>query len=169
MLNLGLTVFCSLFLDSEIFSLLRGNNKKTVITDEKDFDKSLEGIVGYDDKTFSSIVSSSETSDSTDDNSRKTTKDDITENQVFGHDSSFAKIKSEKERSQKTGIKRNDLFFQDPRVQVQEETGSQRVQVSNGYQEPFSQQLGPSGRVSSGQLIEWSLTFYGTGNEEEDN
>lgn len=150
------------FPDSEIFSMLHGNNKKTVITSENDVN-SLEGMTGYDEKTFGTLVTSSES----DNSPRKGNKKyDIAENQVFGYDRTFEKIKKEKET---IGFKRNDLFFQDPRVQVQEETGSQRVQVSNGYQEPFSQQLGASGRVSSGQLIEWSLTFYGTGNEEEDN
>lgn len=159
-------------LDSEIFSLLHGNSKKTVITDERDIDNSLEKMIGYDEKTFSSIVSSSENSDdnfASSSTKHSDKKDSVTDNEVFGHDRNFEKIKKETERAEKTGYKRNDLFFQDPRVQVQEETGSQRVQVSNGYQEPFSQQMGPSGRVSSGQLIEWSLTFYGTGHEEEDN
>ena len=88
------------------------------------------------------------------------------DNQVFGYDRNFAEI--EKDR-QKGASKRTGLTFQDPRVQVQEETGSQRVQVSNGFQEPFLPALNANGRVSSGQLLEWSLLFYGTGPEEDDN
>ena len=88
------------------------------------------------------------------------------DNQVFGYDRNFAEI--EKDR-QKGASKRTGLTFQDPRVQVQEETGSQRVQVSNGFQEPFLPALSANGRVSSGQLLEWSLLFYGTGPEEDDN
>lgn len=64
-----------------------------------------------------------------------------------------------------------------PKVQRQkvqvtsEETGSQRVQVNNGFQEEFVPGLNTeSGHLSSGVLLEWRLTFYGTGpnvSEEE--
>lgn len=87
-------------------------------------------------------------------------------NKVYGYDRNFEEIKKIRD---KEATKRTGLTFQDPRVQVQEETGSQRVQVSNGFQEPFLPALSANGRVSSGQLLEWSLVFYGTGPEEEDN
>ena len=62
-------------------------------------------------------------------------------------------------------IKRGDTGLQGQRVQVTtEETGSQRVQVNNGFQEEFVPGLNPeSGRISSGVLLEWKLTFHGTG------
>lgn len=45
-----------------------------------------------------------------------------------------------------------------------EETGSQRVQVNNGFQEDFVSGFNSeSGHVTSGILLEWQLTFYGTG------
>ena len=60
------------------------------------------------------------------------------------------------------------LIIKEQRVQVTtEETGSQRVQVRNGFQEEFVPGLNPeSGRISSGVFLEWKLTFYGTGPED---
>ena len=86
--------------------------------------------------------------------------------EVFGYDRNIGNIET---NMQQENVKRMGLSYQDPRVQVQqEETGSQRVQVSNGYQEPFIPGLNPStNRVSSGQFLEWSLTFFGTGPDEE--
>lgn len=49
-----------------------------------------------------------------------------------------------------------------------EETGSQRVQVNNGFQEDFvAGYNSESGHVTSGILLEWQLTFYGTGPQAE--
>ena len=64
--------------------------------------------------------------------------------------------------------KRAATELQGQRVQVTtEETGSQRVQVNNGFQEAFVPGLNPeSGRISSGVLLEWKLTFHGTGSED---
>lgn len=64
--------------------------------------------------------------------------------------------------------KRTDTDYQGQRVQVTtEETGSQRVQVNNGFQEEFVPGLNPeSGRISSGVFLEWKLTFYGTGPDD---
>lgn len=86
--------------------------------------------------------------------------------EVFGYDRNIENIEN---GVRQDNVKRMGLSYQDPRVQVQqEETGSQRVQVSNGYQEPFLPGLNPStNRVSSGQFLEWSLTFYGTGPEDD--
>ena len=86
--------------------------------------------------------------------------------EVFGYDRNIENVENS---LQQENVKRMGLSYQDPRVQVQqEETGSQRVQVSNGYQEPFIPGLNPStNRVSSGQFLEWSLTFYGTGPEDD--
>jgi len=98
----------------------------------------------------------------TDRNSDK--KNSIDENQVYGYDRNFKHI----QQKSKIGVKRNDLFLEDPRVQVQEETGSQRVQVSNGYQEPFNLD-NSDGRAPSGQVLEWGLIFYGTGADDEES
>ena len=69
--------------------------------------------------------------------------------------------------SNPVNAKRTDMTFQGQRVQVtQEETGSQRVQVNNGFEEQYIPGLNPeSGRISSGVLLEWKLIFYGTGPE----
>lgn len=86
------------------------------------------------------------------------------DDQVYGYDRNLENIKAIQGSSKRTG-----LSYQDQRVQVQEETGSQRVQVSNGFQEPFLPSLSSAGRVSSGELLEWSLLFYGTGPDDDDN
>lgn len=48
-----------------------------------------------------------------------------------------------------------------------EETGSQRVQVNNGFQEDFLPGFNSeSGHLTSGILLQWKLTFFGTGKTE---
>lgn len=159
--------------DEAIDILLHDTEKKTVVTDNNDNELALESTEAYDDNSSPETTSIEgqrlfeladgiwgkskvEVSDSPDDS-----------NQVYGYDRNFNAIKQTHE---KEATKRMGLSFQDPRVQVQEEvTGSQRVQVSNGFQEPFLPSLSSSGRVSSGQLLEWSIEFFGTGPEEEED
>jgi len=157
--------------DDEINALLHDTEKKTVVTGSNDGELSLESTEGYEnsngdinavegEKLFNSALglwgkSTVGENKNLDQN-----------NEVFGYDRNFEEIKKGRD---KAASKRTGLTYQDPRVQVQEETGSQRVQVSNGFQEPFLPSLSANGRVSSGQLLEWSLLFYGTGPEEEDN
>lgn len=126
--------------------------------DELDFNK-----VHLYDKNSAGMMGSFES----DDNdaslaSKGLTTDGSQSSQVFGYDRNIENVES---NLQQDNMKRMGLSYQDTRVQVQqEETGSQRVQVSNGYQEPFVPGLNPTtNRVSSGQFLEWSLTFYGTG------
>ena len=88
-------------------------------------------------------------------------------NKVYGYDR-FVYTNEPEVGSNVAESKRTDTDFQGQRVQVTtEETGSQRVQVNNGFQEEFVPGLNPeSGRISSGVLLEWKLTFYGTGPED---
>ncbi|XP_002160973.1 PC3-like endoprotease variant B isoform X1 [Hydra vulgaris] len=153
--------------DAEILSLLHNSAKKTVVTDNNDL--GLQSTESYGESNGDvSAVEGEKIFQNADDLFGKSsiTKDDGENDQVYGYDRNFAQIQKmhDKEASKRTG-----LSYQDPRVQVQEETGSQRVQVSNGFQEPFLPSLNANGRVSSGQLLEWSLCFYGTGPEEENN
>ncbi|XP_074626751.1 PC3-like endoprotease variant B [Acropora palmata] len=86
---------------------------------------------------------------------------------VYGYDKYI--YSNEPEEAMKVSeSKRTDTDYQGQRVQVTtEETGSQRVQVNNGFQEEFVPGLNPeSGRISSGVFLEWKLTFYGTGPED---
>lgn len=91
-------------------------------------------------------------------------------NQVYGYDRYSYNDKEPntlETSSLSFGKKKADPKFQRQKVQITaEETGSQRVQVNNGFQEEFVPGLNPeSGRVSSGVLLEWRLTFYGSGPE----
>ena len=63
--------------------------------------------------------------------------------------------------------KREEQLIEDQHPQQDlEETGSQRVQVNNGFQEDFvAGYNSESGHVTSGILLEWKLTFFGTGPE----
>lgn len=85
-------------------------------------------------------------------------------NKVYGYDRYIYTTEPD-DPTKLSESKRTDTDFQGQRVQVTtEETGSQRVQVNNGFQEEFVPGLNPeSGRISSGVLLEWKLTFYGTG------
>lgn len=86
-------------------------------------------------------------------------------NQVYGYDRNLYTV--EPGTFKPVNAKRTDTMFEGQRVQVsQEETGSQRVQVNNGFEEEYIPGLNPeSGRISSGVLLEWKLVFYGTGPE----
>lgn len=100
--------------------------------------------------------------------SKKTLNDedngDDESNQVYGYDR-YIYTKEPNDPPKVSESKRTDTDYQGQRVQVTtEETGSQRVQVNNGFQEEFVPGLNPeSGRISSGVFLEWKLTFYGTG------
>ena len=150
---------------------MHDTEKKTVVTGNNDGELALESTEGYGNGNGAvSAAEGEKMFELADGLWGKSTVTEHTKldenNEVYGYDRNFAEIKKgrDKEASKRTG-----LTYQDPRVQVQEETGSQRVQVSNGFQEPFLPSLSSNGRVSSGQLLEWSLVFYGTGPEEEDN
>ena len=122
------------------------------------------------------FVAAYETPDVTQDNnnyqmlkaSKKTLMDedsnDDESNQVYGFDR-YIYTKEPDDPPKVSESKRTDTDYQGQRVQVTtEETGSQRVQVNNGFQEEFVPGLNPeSGRISSGVFLEWKLTFYGTG------
>lgn len=84
--------------------------------------------------------------------------------QVYGYDR-YIYTNEPEDQTKASETKRTDTDYQGQRVQVTtEETGSQRVQVNNGFQEEFVPGLNPeSGRISSGVFLEWKLTFYGTG------
>ena len=86
---------------------------------------------------------------------------------VYGYDR-YIYTNEPEEPTKVSESKRTDTDYQGQRVQVTtEETGSQRVQVNNGFQEEFVPGLNPeSGRISSGVFLEWKLTFYGTGPED---
>lgn len=154
--------------DDETLSMLRTtspfkNNiiaKKTVINENFDDDKTLQAMAN-------GLMMSDEglllDSDNTKRKKSETASSD--ENQIYGYDRNFKHITKQQQNS-----KRNDLLLaEDPRVQVQEETGSQRVQVSNGYQEPYNMDgVGTEGRSESGQVLEWSLTFWGTGTDDDE-
>lgn len=45
-------------------------------------------------------------------------------------------------------------------MKISEETGSQRVQVSSGYDNPEIKCV--NGKKCSGVVLNWSITFYGT-------
>ncbi|XP_066929242.1 PC3-like endoprotease variant B [Clytia hemisphaerica] len=142
--------------DDSMLSMLRNSesrDKKTVINENFDDAKTLEAMVNYNSLTF--------TGENEDDKTKKKKKkkNSIDENQVYGYDRNIKNV---------VDSKRNDLFLEDPRVQVQEETGSQRVQVSNGYQEPFNLDESNGVRSESGQVLEWSLTFWGTGTDDDE-
>lgn len=151
--------------------MLHDSEKKTVVTGSNDGELTIESTEGYGNSNGDiSAVEGEKIFDSAENIFGKSAvsegKDIDQNNQVYGYDRNFEEIKKNRDKS---ATKRTGLSYQDPRVQVQEETGSQRVQVSNGFQEPFLPALSSNGRVSSGQLLEWSLVFYGTGPEEEDN
>ncbi|XP_057306500.1 PC3-like endoprotease variant B [Hydractinia symbiolongicarpus] len=157
--------------DEQINEMLHDSEKKTVVTGSNDGELSIESTEGYGNNNGDiSAVEGERIFDSAENifgKSAVSEGQDIDQNnQVYGYDRNFEEIKKNRDKS---ATKRTGLSYQDPRVQVQEETGSQRVQVSNGFQEPFLPALSSNGRVSSGQLLEWSLVFYGTGPEEEDN
>lgn len=88
-------------------------------------------------------------------------------NQVYGYDR-YIYTNEPDVLPKVSESKRTDTDYQGQRVQVTtEETGSQRVQVNNGFQEEFVPGLNPeSGRISSGVFLEWKLTFYGTGPDD---
>lgn len=136
--------------------------KKTVVTGTEGLD--LTPSETTYDNSDSSVMTPSQGEELLSSNSQLLEDPLSLDNEVFGYDRNLANIKAENMATKRTG-----LSYQDQRVQVQEETGSQRVQVSNGFQEPFLPSLSSAGRVSSGELLEWSLLFYGTGPEEDDN
>lgn len=90
------------------------------------------------------------------------------DNQIYGYDR-FAYSENEPNTLEERPMTFVNEFTapksQRQKVQVTaEETGSQRVQVNNGFQEEFVPGLNPeSGHLSSGVMLEWRLTFYGTG------
>lgn len=88
-------------------------------------------------------------------------------NKVYGYDR-YIYTNEPDDPTKVSESKRTDTDYQGQRVQVTtEETGSQRVQVNNGFQEEFVPGLNPeSGRISSGVFLEWKLTFYGTGPDD---
>ena len=153
--------------------VITGNNnndiaKKTVINENFDDDKTLQamanGLMMSDEGFFKSGKPDSE-----DSKKKKSQTED--ENQVYGYDRNFKHISKATagNKQQLQNSKRNDLLLEDPRVQVQEETGSQRVQVSNGYQEPYNMDgVSTEGRSESGQVLEWALTFWGTGTDDDE-
>jgi len=53
-----------------------------------------------------------------------------------------------------------------PLTEMLDVTGSQRVQVSNGYESPFPPMVDSNNRPASGQVLSWSLMFYGTSSRE---
>ena len=64
-------------------------------------------------------------------------------------------------------IKREQTYFDAHPQETIEETGSQRVQVNNGFQEDFVPGFNSeSGHVTAGILLQWKLTFYGTGSSD---
>jgi len=160
--------------DEAIDSLLHDTEKKTVVTGDNDGELALESTEEYSNGNVNPSTATLEGQrmfELADGIWGKSRVDKAAaqenNNDVFGHDRNLNSILKGHD---KEATKRMGLSYQDPRVQVQEDvTGSQRVQVSNGFQEPFLPSLSSSGRVSSGQLLEWSLVFYGTGPEEEDN
>lgn len=161
-------IFCSIYLFTEdiISDLFKDNERRTVVTGEKDDELLFNKLQGYDKNpefldSFENLAGGSESPET-----RTLQTDGSQSSEVFGYDRNIENVESS---LQQENVKRMGLSYQDPRVQVQqEETGSQRVQVSNGYQEPFIPGLNPStNRVSSGQFLEWSLTFYGTGPEDD--
>ena len=157
------------FIDAEILSLLHDSTKKTVVTDNNDLGLQSTESYGEGNGDVSAVEGEKIFQNADNLFGKSSVVKDVNDgenDQVYGYDRNFAQIQKihDKEASKRTG-----LTYQDPRVQVQEETGSQRVQVSNGFQEPFLPSLNANGRVSSGQLLEWSLCFYGTGPEEENN
>ena len=133
-------------------SVSTSRDKKTVINENFDDAKTLEAMVDYNTLTFTGENDEKK-------NLKKKKKNSIDENQVYGYDRNLKNV---------VDSKRNDLFLEDPRVQVQEETGSQRVQVSNGYQEPFNLDEANGVRSESGQVLEWALTFWGTGTDDDE-
>lgn len=106
--------------------------------------------------------------------SKKTLHDDETgddeSDKVYGYDR-YIYTNEPDDLTKVSQSKRTDTDYQGQRVQVTtEETGSQRVQVNNGFQEEFVPGLNPeSGRISSGVFLEWKLTFYGTGPEDSES
>ncbi|XP_028414543.1 PC3-like endoprotease variant B [Dendronephthya gigantea] len=66
--------------------------------------------------------------------------------------------------------KREQTYIDAHPQETLEETGSQRVQVNNGFQEDFVPGFNSeSGHVTSGILLQWKLTFYGTGSQAPDD
>ena len=64
-------------------------------------------------------------------------------------------------------IKRQQTYLDAHPQETLEETGSQRVQVNNGFQEDFVPGFNSeSGHVTAGILLQWKLTFYGTGSSD---
>jgi len=151
--------------DDAIADMFKGNDRRTVVTGGKDDELIFNKMQMYDKNPdllgFEKLTGLSDSPEL-----RSFGTDDSQSSEVFGYDRNIENIES---NIRQDNVKRMGLSYQDPRVQVQqEETGSQRVQVSNGYQEPYLPVLNPStNRVSSGQFLEWSLTFYGTGPEED--
>lgn len=102
---------------------------------------------------------------------KKTLQDEETgddeSDKVYGYDR-YIYTNEPEDTAKISESKRTDTDYQGQRVQVTtEETGSQRVQVNNGFQEEFVPGLNPeSGRISSGVFLEWKLTFYGTGPDD---
>ena len=145
--------------------MFKGNDRRTVVTGGKDDELIFNKMQMYDKNPdllgFEKLAGLSDSPEL-----RSFGTDDSQSSEVFGYDRNIESIEN---NIRQDNVKRMGLSYQDPRVQVQqEETGSQRVQVSNGYQEAFIPVLNPStNRVSSGQFLEWSLTFYGTGPEED--
>ena len=134
--------------------------KKTVINENFDDDKTLQAMASGLMISDEGLLKSANTE-------KQKKSETADENQIYGYDRNFKKIS---QHQQQQNSKRNDLLLaEDPRVQVQEETGSQRVQVSNGYQEPFNMDgVGAEGRSESGQVLEWALTFWGTGTDDDE-
>ena len=63
-------------------------------------------------------------------------------------------------------VKREETYIDAHPQEMLEETGSQRVQVNNGFQEDFVPGFNAeSGHVTAGILLQWKLTFYGTGQD----
>ena len=151
--------------EDAIADLFKGNDRRTVVTGGKDDELIFNKMQMYDRNPdvlgFEKLTGMSDSPEV-----RSFGTDDSQSSEVFGYDRNIENIEN---NIHQDNVKRMGLSYQDPRVQVQqEETGSQRVQVSNGYQEAFIPGLNPAtNRVSSGQFLEWSLTFYGTGPEED--
>jgi hypothetical protein len=63
--------------------------------------------------------------------------------------------------------KREQMYIDAHPQESLEETGSQRVQVNNGFQEDFVPGFNSeSGHVTAGILLQWKLTFHGTGSSD---
>ena len=154
------------FIDEAIDELLRETQRRTVVTGSREDELSVGNVQGYDasSELFNTLENPAVGLGLTE-RSNLPSEDGSENSQIFGYDRNIDQVQQDLIREQ--NVKRMGMFQQDPRVQVQqEETGSQRVQVSNGYQEPFIPKFNSmAGRVSSGEFLEWSLVFYGTGPE----